>query len=117
MALSTVQDYVDGARVLLLDQVEPFRYSNADLVTALNYAILEARRLRPDLLRAYLGAELPEYSADDMGETVEVDQQYRVAFLYYVCGQAQLRDDENNQDSRASALMNKFNAVLTTTRA
>jgi hypothetical protein len=31
-----------------------------------------------------------------------------MAFIYYICGQAQLRDDEPNQDGRASAFMNKF---------
>ena len=117
MALDTVQDYIDRARVLLLDQVEPYRYETVDLVEALNQAIMEARRLRPDLLTDYFRSSLPEFSTGDMSATVPVDPQYRVAFVYYVCGNANLRDEENTQDSRAAAFLNKFIAQLTTLQA
>lgn len=117
MALDTVQDYVDRARVLLLDQVEPYRYPTEDLVEALNLGVLEARRLRPDLLTGYFRSSLPEFSASAMGTTVPIDAQYRVAFVYYICGNAQLRDEENTQDARASAFLNKFVAQMTTVQA
>jgi hypothetical protein len=39
---------------------------------------------------------------------------YRVSLLYYICGQAQLRDDENTQDARASVFLNKFVAQMLT---
>lgn len=117
MALDTVQDYVDRARVLLLDQIEPYRYETADLVEALNMGILEARRLRPDLLKSYFRSSLPDFSAAAMGDSVPIDPQYRVAFVYYICGNAQLRDDENNQDSRSAAFLNKFVAQMTNIQA
>lgn len=108
MALDTVQDYIDRARVLLLDQVEPYRYPTEDLVEALNMGILEARRLRPDLLKSYFRTTLPEFTTSGMAASVPVDPQYRVAFVYYICGQAQLRDNEDNQDNRSAAFLNKF---------
>jgi hypothetical protein len=37
-----------------------------------------------------------------------------VAFVYYICGQAQLRDDENVQDSRAVTFLNKFTSQMLT---
>lgn len=114
MALDTVQDYIDRARVLLLDEVEPYRYPTADLVENLNMGILEARRLRPDLLRSYFRASLPDFSTSNMNATVPIDPQYRVAFVYYICGQAQLRDDENVQDSRATIFLNKFTSQMLT---
>lgn len=117
MALDTVQDYIDRARVLLLDEVDPYRYSTLDLVEALNLAFLEARRLRPELLKSYFRTSLPDFSANDLTATVPVDPQYRLAFLYYICGHAQLRDDENNQDSRSAAFLNKFVAQLLTIQA
>lgn len=117
MALDTVQDYVDRARVLLLDQVEPYRYPTTDLVEALNEGILEARRLRPDLLKTYLRTSLPDFDGSNMAASVPIDPQYRVAFVYYICGQAQLRDDENTQDSRAAAFLNKFVAQMTSIQA
>ena len=117
MALDTVQDYVNRARVLLLDQVEPYRYPTADLVDSLNEGILEARRLRPDLMQSYFRTTLPSYTSTDLTPTVPIDPQYRTAFVYYICGQAQLRDDENTQDSRAAAFLNKFVAQMTTLQA
>jgi len=117
MALDTVQDYVDRARVLLLDQVEPYRYETADLVENLNMGILEARRLRPDLFGSYFRTSLPDFSATALNATVPIDPQYRVSFVYYICGQAQLRDDENVQDSRAVTFLNKFTAQLLTIAA
>lgn len=112
MALDTVQDYVDRARVLLLDTVSPYRYDTNDLVEALNMGILEARRLRPELFKSYFRSSLPDYSSAAMSTAVNIDPQYRVAFVYYICGQAQLRDDENVQDSRAVTFLNKFTAQL-----
>lgn len=117
MALDTVQDFVDRSRVLLLDQVEPYRYPTLDLVESLNEGILEARRLRPDLLSNYFRSSLPDFSTASMGDSVPIDPQYRVAFVYYICGQAQLRDEENTQDTRAAAFLNKFVAQMTTIQA
>ena len=117
MALDTVQDYIDRARVLLQDQVEPFRYPTLDLVEALNMAVLETRRLRPDVVQSYLRTALPEFSTADLAASVPVDPQYRVAFVYYICGQAQLRDDEDMQDARASGFLNKFVSQMLTIQA
>lgn len=117
MALDTVQDYIDRARVLLLDQVEPYRYPTNELIESLNEGILEARRLRPDLLKSYFRSSLPDFDGSNMAAEVPIDPQYRVAFVYYVCGQAQLRDDENTQDSRAAAFLNKFVAQMTSIQA
>jgi hypothetical protein len=112
MALDTVQDYIDRARVILLDQEAPYRYPDLDLVEALNIAIMEARRLRPELLRPYLGGSLPDFTTAQLGDTVPIDPQYRMAFVYYICGQAHLRDDEISQDSRAAGFLNKFVAQM-----
>lgn len=117
MALVTVQDFIDRCRQLLLDKVAPFRYSDDSLVSGLNDAILEARRIRPDLLAAYFNTAIPQYSAAAPTATVFIDQMYRSAFVYYMCGQAQLRDDENNEDARATIFLNKFTSQLLTIQA
>lgn len=114
MALSTVQDYITRARALILDEVEPYRYPDVDLVEALNLAVFETRRLRPELLRGFFRGELPEFSTTDLSAEVPIDPQYRTAFLYYVCGHVHLRDDEINPDSRAAAFLNKFTAQMLT---
>lgn len=118
--LSTVANYVADARTLLQDTVQPYRYPDADLVEALNMAWLEASRLRPDLVldAKYQGFlprrqpaptnDAPSFSVADMTVSAQVPQPYRQTFLYFIVGEAQLRDTEDTQDSRASAFMSKF---------
>jgi hypothetical protein len=43
---------------------------------------------------------------------VVLDQQYRVAVIYYIVGHAQLRDEEDTQDQRAAALLGKFQSQM-----
>jgi hypothetical protein len=112
MALDTAQDYIDRARALLLDTVEPYRYSTLDLTEYLNQGILEARRLRPELFLGSLDSSLPEFDTSDLSDDVPIDPMYRSAFVYYICGQAQMRDEENTQDTRAAAFLNKFTAQM-----
>ncbi len=109
MALDTVQNYVDSARILLQDQKAPYRYPDADLVLALNMSLLEAKKLRPDL---FLNRSTPAYTIATPTASVVVDEMYRVAHLYYIVGQAQLRDDEEVQDQRAAAFLNMFTQKL-----
>jgi hypothetical protein len=114
MALDTVNDYVDAARVLLQDTREPYRHSTAELVAALNIGILETRRLRPDILRSYLRTSAPSYSAAALSTEVDYAEAFRPALVYHIAGYASLRDDENHQDARATVLMNKFVGSLLT---
>lgn len=111
MALGTVQEYVTQARVLLQDEVEPYRYEDAELLVSLNMAILEARRLRPDMFLDTFDDLPGDYSVVD-GTEVEIDEQYRSAFLYYIVGMAQARDEEDTQDARATAFLNLFQNQL-----
>jgi hypothetical protein len=104
-ALDTVADYVAYARVLLQDQVNsPYRYPDADLLMALNAAFPEAKKLRPDL---FLSKTIPFFTAVDT-TVVPWDPMYRLPLIYFMCGQAQLRDDEATQDQRAAAFLGMF---------
>ena len=110
-AYDTVGKIIDAARILLQDtRVGNYRYDDPSLILHLNDAVLEARRVRPDLFLPSF--TLPaEYAAKTDPFTLE--PMYRPAFVYYVAGKAQLRDDETGQDSRATVLLNKFIAQLT----
>lgn len=114
-ALDTVEQYLTEARRLLLDEVEPYRYPDVDLVDALNIGLLEARRIRPDLfLRKF---DLPFFDTSgtiDTAAKVPIDPMYRSSLIYYICGRAQLRDDESTTDQRAAGFMQKFTAQLLT---
>ena len=111
MALETVSKYVDYARELLQDTKDtPYRYSDASLVRALGLSLPEAKKLRPDL---FINVTIPAITAND-STLVPMDEMYRTALVYYMCGIAQLRDDEEVQDQRAAAFLTMFQAKLTT---
>lgn len=112
MALfDTVQDYNTEARRILQDFVAPYRYADVTLTSALNEAVQEARRLRPDLF-------LPDPTVipflvaltDSM---TWLDVQYRQAFLLYIVGHCEAFDADPAQDARASAFLQGFIARLT----
>jgi hypothetical protein len=114
MALETVANYVAEARVLLQDVVPTYRYSDVELVSNLNLAIMTARRNRPDLFLSV--TTIPQFIASDIanGTLFVMDPQYRVAFLFFMVGFAQLRDEEDTQDTRAAAFIGKFTQQLMT---
>jgi len=103
MALSTVAAVVADVRTLLQDTVEPYRYSDDDLVLYLNLALATAKRVRPDLFISY--SITTDLTISDNFTFTDV---YRPSFLYYIAGRATLRDDEDTADARSSALINKF---------
>ena len=112
--LDTVAKYVTSARVLLQDDgTSPYRYSDVELVLALSFALLEARRLRPDLFINYFYEEaaFPAFTTNDT-TAVDIDVQYRMAILYYIVGHAQLRDAEDTQDTRAGGFLKMFSSHM-----
>lgn len=111
MALDTMGDYIAEARRLMQDEVQPYRYPDADIIEAMNLAIMEARRLRPDLFLGRFNT-LPSVSA--AGDAIDIEPMYRPAFTYYIVGRTQLRDAESTQDQRAAGLMNKFVSQMLT---
>lgn len=109
----TVNDVVTEARVLLHDtEAQLYRYATGDLVAYLNNALLEARRIRPDLFAEYLGQEVPSYTAADLSALFPIDDMFFPAFVFYVVGWAEMRDDEFAVDGRAVALMTQFSSKL-----
>jgi hypothetical protein len=113
----TVADAVANTRAILQDNDTPYRYSDADLVTYLNDALLETRKLRPDLFRAYwgTGTPFPEFTdADIAAETnIPINNMYFTPLTYFMAGTAELRDDEFTVDARAATLLNQFVQKLT----
>lgn len=129
MALNTVKDYVDRARGLLQDLVAPYRYSDAALMAGLSLAMSEIARVRPDIIVAdrynagtYENDQTVPFSElvfDSVvpSDTVPVPVQNRMALVLFIVGYAQLHDNEDVEDARAAALLNKFIAQLLTVAA
>lgn len=108
MALNTVADYVWNARVLLQDTVVPYRYPDVDFLFALNVSVGESKRIRPDM---WLGRQLPVFEGVDATQ-VDIDEQFRMAFLFFIVGYIQIRDNEDEQDARALVFLRRFTNTL-----
>lgn len=113
-AYFTVEDVIMDARVLLQDQVIPYRYDDFSLLTSLNAMMLEARRLRPDLFlyNENYRYRTPAFTAND-DTVIEIEDKFRHAFPYGVVHHALARDQEDVQDERANTMLQTFTAILT----
>lgn len=109
MALDTVEEIISQTRVLLQDEIAPYRYADEDLLIALNLGISEASRYRPDF---WINSTVPSYSTVDATALV-LPTSYRVPFLYFMVGWSQLRDEEDVTDTRASGFLQSFRQILT----
>ena len=109
-ALEAVEDYVTDARVLLLDTTIPYRYDDGSLLIAMNTMITQMRRLRPDLF-VYQQDDLPAFTAVD-DTVVHIEKPFRLALVYGMVSHAIARDQEDIQDSRATAFMGLFENIL-----
>ena len=129
---SNVTQYVTAARSLLQDLVPPYRYSDADIVSAINHALSSIERLRPDIFldlkyqRPLRKGDTddgmpPSYSVSDIaflsdgvtydpsnGTMVPLPGKYRSSIDWYVGGWLQLYDVADAQDQRAGAFLQKF---------
>jgi hypothetical protein len=113
----TIGELTAEARVLLNDVIpisgSP-RFSDADLVTTLNDAIVQIRTKRPDaFLRFGLRRAVPAYALPaDADTALPVDDMFYAPMLYYVVGRSELVEDTFSDDGRAISLMNKFVSQL-----
>lgn len=86
------------------------RYSDTDLVNAFNDALMQARMKRPDLfLDMGLRNPVPQYAMPgDATTAFPLDSQVYPAFMYYICGRSELREDTFTDDKRAQMLLERF---------
>jgi hypothetical protein len=110
--LVSVMDYINDARTILLDTTNPPRYSDDDMLVALNVTLLEARRLRPDLFVYKHFNRVPSYSAVS-GQPVPIEPQFRLPMVYGIVAHAMLRDEEDVPIDRANSFLAKFQSMLT----
>ena len=111
--MTTFQQIINDARVVLndviVDETTVPRYTEPQLLGYARAALVEARRLRPDLFLSNMTAAFPVYAATD---TVPIPEEYNVPLTDYVIHRAELRDDEFAVDGRASAMFQKFKAGM-----
>lgn len=72
-------------------------------------ALIEARRVRPDLFLSNLTTSFSSYT---VSSTIPISDDYLIALVDYVVHRAELRDDEFAVDGRSTFLMQKFKSAL-----
>jgi len=102
------------ARTIMQDQSLPYRYADSELYFALTEAMGDARRLRPDLfLTVGLDAAPVFITAALATSPFPLGWQFVPAFIDYIIGRAESRDDTYTDDSRAVTFLNRFVARMT----
>jgi hypothetical protein len=120
------------------DLVKPYRYTDSQMVDALNVAMEEAQRIRPDIFldlkyqQPIVNGDLDDgfiqsyYTTSDIsldsggdyvvsaGTMVPVPSRYNDPLIWYMAGHLQALDVEDTQDARAIAFIAKFLQRLTT---
>jgi hypothetical protein len=109
-----VGDVVDQVRVLLQDtdaSSGQYRYPDDEIVANINMGMIEMYRLRPDIFLEN-DFKIPSFSSVNMGDSMVIEPQYVPPLVYYTVGLTQMRDDEETQDQRAGALVQRFSQIL-----
>jgi len=93
------------------------RHSNAKLVRVLNLALVDARKLRPDLFLPNIFEYVPVYFTDaDLAQLpqtpIPIDPMYFTPLVDYVVGYVSMEDDEFAVGGRAVTLLNRFSQKL-----
>lgn len=107
----TVADVKARVKSILKDKVDPLRYPEVDLLAAINDALIECRRARPDLfLTRSVPFSVPVLVNDT--DKLPIEDQFFNSVVFFTAGYMMLRDDEFAVDGRAMAMINKATAQL-----
>jgi len=114
---------IDEVRTLLQDKLPTsggvLRYSNDEFFECINSFMYEVRAKRPDVFIPWgLRNPVPAFSAtEDMTTEFPLDTSIWSAFVYYLVGRTELREDTWSDDGRATAMMNKAISQLLTVQS
>ncbi len=111
-----VSDLIARVRVVLQDEdPDNYRYPTTNIVGYLNDAVVEAKRLRPDMfIGRYLVdiPQVPETPTDYSVIKFPLPDSCFTAAVDYCAGRCELRDDEFAVDGRAMTFLNSFSQKL-----
>ena len=109
MARSTVGDVLNEAKTILQDKAgSERRYNDDELLECFNGFMTEVRAKRPDLFLALgLRNPVPVFTNAQLGSPFPLDMSVYDAFVYYVVGRSEAREDTFSEDSRAVTFLNK----------
>jgi hypothetical protein len=105
----TVANVLSRVRETLQD-LAGTRYPEPELIGYVSDAVIEARSIRPDLFIGAFGDALADPT--DPAAPFPLPDQFFPAVCFYVCGRAELRDDEFAVDGRAMTLLSAYGKKL-----
>lgn len=109
--MKTFAEILTDARVMLNDSAagegEVLRYTDPQLLVYARQAVMEARRIRPDL---FLTQFTTDFSTLALTDAAPLPDEYVAPVTDFVVMRAEMRDDEFAVDGRAAALVQRFRA-------
>lgn len=114
MAHRLIDDVISGARGILLDRDATVRYSDADLVSALNMAMDTCYTVRPDAFISLFSSGIPHYTAASLGTSIAfpLDDIFFSPFILFVVGWAELREEEYSSEGRAATFLSASKQIF-----
>lgn len=108
----TLTEFRRHVREILQDS-DGTRYPDQSIADALNNALAEVRRVRPDAYVYTFSDGVPFFTAAQLATgSFPIDDIFFTPCVYYAAGYCELRDDEFNVDARAATLLSQFTANL-----
>jgi hypothetical protein len=107
---TTADDIIRRARSLLQDNTVPYRYSELDLVDAINDALDRVVFLRSDL---FITEEFAPTHVTAGASILNIPTLVVYPMTLFVVGYMMLREDEYSEDGRAVALLGAASNLLT----
>ena len=113
MAL-TIEQLIDQARFLLQDARVPYRYPTAQMVSAVNLAMGDAWRIRPDLFITKYADGVPQFEEGTAAtDLFPLPTQFTSPVVSFLVGWVASADDEFTEDGRAAMFQRRFVETLT----
>lgn len=110
--MATYNDILSRAREILQD-ADAVRYPDVQAVEALNIALIEIYRLRPDAFVNSYTTPVPTITTAALGNALDVHQSFEPPLVFMVTAWLELRDAEHVEQGRALGLLNRAEFMLT----
>lgn len=110
--MATYEDIRDRARTILQDN-DGIRYPDAEVVDAINIALVEIYRLRPDAYINSYEQPVPTITTGTLTNDLDVHVSFQQPMVFLVAGWLELRDAEHVEQARALGLLDRAEIMMT----
>ena len=109
----TIESVLNQARFLLQDARTPYRYPQEQVLGALNLALGDVWRVRPDLFITKYAAGVPQFEVGDIAiDVFPLETQWTSPVVSFIVGWIASADDEFTENGRAAMFQQRFQQTL-----